>query len=268
MHGLTFVHHPLNSVGHNVKKDEQIEEKWEKFFSYGKDERSFDKLDYSQIQIIDIDKNSFLANFLHFFRLISNRPLLYKKKYFHEYGDVFPNEYHKIKKNLLDKYYNSGKEHLPLHKAPGKITLAVHLRRGDVTNADYPDRYTNNEKIKQTLIFIKNITTQLGWELNIDGYSQGSPKEFSDLKDIVDTFYLDYDVFATFHNLVEADILVMAKSSFSYSAALLSQGIVLYEPFWHSHLNDWVVIKEDGNFDHIQFKNKLSRHKHFKITNS
>jgi len=34
----------------------------------------------------------------------------------------------------------------------------------------------------------------------------------------------------------------MSKSSFSYSAALLSTNIVYYIPFWHKTLDNWLTI--------------------------
>jgi len=40
--------------------------------------------------------------------------------------------------------------------------------------------------------------------------------------------------------LIYADILVLAKSSFSYVAGLLNDGIVVYEPFWHAPRPDWI----------------------------
>jgi hypothetical protein len=41
----------------------------------------------------------------------------------------------------------------------------------------------------------------------------------------------------------------MAKSSFSYVAGLLNEGIVVYEPFWHQPLTRWVHKRVDGSID-------------------
>ena len=54
------------------------------------------------------------------------------------------------------------------------------------------------------------------------------------------------DPFTTLRHLTEADLLVTAKSSFSYVAALLNPGLVLYEPFWHGPIPGWIVLYPTG----------------------
>jgi hypothetical protein len=71
--------------------------------------------------------------------------------------------------------------------------------------------------------------------------------------------HLNGDVFECLHSLITADILVMAKSSFSYTAALLSRGIVIYSPFWHAPLQQWIVAGRDGSLPESQFGSALSR---------
>jgi hypothetical protein len=39
-----------------------------------------------------------------------------------------------------------------------------------------------------------------------------------------------------------ANGLIMAKSSLSHVAGLLSKGSVYYEPFWHGPLSSWRVL--------------------------
>ena len=47
--------------------------------------------------------------------------------------------------------------------------------------------------------------------------------------------------------MATSDALVMSRSSYSYVAALLNaKAIVVYCPFWHSPLKDWVIINEGG----------------------
>ncbi len=70
-------------------------------------------------------------------------------------------------------------------------------------------------------------------------------------------FHLNECPFTTFHHMVSADVLVMAKSSFSYSAALFSNGIKIYLPFWHKPLQNWIVVNENGGFNKKKFENML-----------
>lgn len=52
---------------------------------------------------------------------------------------------------------------------------------------------------------------------------------------------INEDPIETLEALSTADLLIMSKSSFSYLAALFNQeGKILYAPFWHPPMADWV----------------------------
>jgi hypothetical protein len=57
--------------------------------------------------------------------------------------------------------------------------------------------------------------------------------------------------------LIEADIFIMAKSSFSYVAALISDGLKLAPSDGYPPLADWVVVGTDGAFEVKAFEDKL-----------
>ena len=136
---------------------------------------------------------------------------------------------HKIKKY----YYSTWKPKIQIND------IAIHIRRGDVKYNKNQERYTSNEIYKE---IIKKLRTQFpSYKITI--HSQGSVKDFADL--IVDNkvkLSLNEDIRITFHSLVTAKVLVMSKSSFSYSAAILNDNIILYMPFWHKPLNHWKII--------------------------
>ena len=72
--------------------------------------------------------------------------------------------------------------------------------------------------------------------------------------------YINEPAMTCIERLATADILVMSKSSFSYLAAILNAaGIVLYHPFWHYPLADWLVTKPNGDFAVGQFMMQLQR---------
>lgn len=61
-----------------------------------------------------------------------------------------------------------------------------------------------------------------------------------------------------FRSFLEADILVLSKSSFSYSGALLNRNaVVVYHPFWHPPLKTWQTMKDTAAL------NKAIRTKHY-----
>ena len=76
-------------------------------------------------------------------------------------------------------------------------------------------------------------------------YSQGKEGDFADIAAEFPgiEMHLDEDPIGTIRGLANARNLVMAKSSFSYIAALLCPGRVFYDPFWHAPLSDWVRLK-------------------------
>ena len=76
--------------------------------------------------------------------------------------------------------------------------------------------------------------------------SEGKQSDFGSLCDIPGQWHLNTCAIEAFDRLVRADILVTAKSSFSYVAALLNPNIIVYESFWHKPMTHWNVIADDG----------------------
>ena len=59
--------------------------------------------------------------------------------------------------------------------------------------------------------------------------------------------YINADPVETLRRMATADALILSRSSFSYVAALLSQEcIVIYYPFWHSAMKEWLISGGDG----------------------
>lgn len=72
-------------------------------------------------------------------------------------------------------------------------------------------------------------------------YSQGDLESFKHQytgDDII--FHLNESIEDTFTSMVLAEVLVTSRSSFSYAAALLSEGTVYYLRFWHPPLPGWI----------------------------
>jgi hypothetical protein len=55
--------------------------------------------------------------------------------------------------------------------------------------------------------------------------------------------FLDADAIWTMLEMIEADVLIMAKGSFSYVAALISDGIKLCEPCGEPWNSGWNVLQ-------------------------
>jgi hypothetical protein len=120
-----------------------------------------------------------------------------------------------------------------------RVNVAVHVRRPNarddrIAGSDTPDSYFLNviEDIRR-----KNATKPVMFHI----YSQGAREKFRSFTSDDVVLHLDESIQDTFTGLVHADILVTSASSFSYTAALLTRGVVYYKTFWHPPLDSWIV---------------------------
>ena len=118
--------------------------------------------------------------------------------------------------------------------------IAIHIRRGDAARQNLTFRLTSNA-------FYRRLISELELEypgLRVRIHSEGEPADFSDLESENVDLALNEDLRVTFHSLVRAKVLVTAKSSLSYAAALLNENTVYYIPFWHKPLRGWKICEE------------------------
>jgi hypothetical protein len=168
---------------------------------------------------------------------------------------------------------NEVKQKNPLPARHEECEVAVHIRRGDA--AAIPKRFTPNDVVRRALethFASSSYDDEKEEEEDDDDndesgqcrsgalvvciFSEGKEEDF-ELGDLSQSsgidirYHLDESVLGTFHNLVTAPELVIAKSSFSYAAALLSTGKVYYlDEFWHAPLDDWTHLT--GSSSRIQ----------------
>ena len=147
-----------------------------------------------------------------------------------------------------------------LNKSPrttDDVTVAVHIRRGDAL-PDNLDYYTTNETILRTITSVKSILDTHKVNYRIRVYSQGNRADFLELSLPGVDFCLDIDAVWTMQELIEADVLIMAKGCFSYCAGLISDGIKIFEPSYFPAMDSWIPCLADGSFDCADFECQLS----------
>lgn len=111
-----------------------------------------------------------------------------------------------------------------------KENVAWHIRRGDVDERQRV-RYTSNAQIVQGLTAL-HVVRPIAV---VHFFSEGKKKDFQDIIDVCVhlkiecKWHLNESVMATHYSLSIADVLVVAHSSFSASAGLLNEKIVLHE---------------------------------------
>ena len=126
-------------------------------------------------------------------------------------------------------------------KVPDKYTIAVHIRRGDVTpcrmdNKGY-NRYLPNQHF-QALIDEYN---QPGARVVI--FSQS--KSYESLDEFEKKGYemqLDSDLQEIWSTIVTSDVVILSRSDFSMIPAIVAKGTVVYTPFWHPPLRPWEKV--------------------------
>ncbi len=134
----------------------------------------------------------------------------------------------KLKKYLRELYFSTPKP------PPCPYDVAIHVRRGDVTEHQYPHRYIPLE-------YYQNLITHFAKKkkgLTIGIYSDGDERELFPLQSPNATLCLGRDSTEAFHALVTAPHLVIAKSYFSFSAAILSQNIIYSSSITRKELPD------------------------------
>jgi hypothetical protein len=137
-----------------------------------------------------------------------------------------------VLKMIRNYYYSTEK---PIIQ---NIDIAIHIRRGDVDENCKEDRHTNDALY---INLIKSLKIKYPLR-TITVFSEGKREDFNKFGLEEKYIVLNKDVCETFHSLVSSKIFVMAKSNFSYCAALLNENTVYYNDFWHRPLDHWLKI--------------------------
>ena len=166
--------------------------------------------------------------------------------------DQFYSDQYGVMEVIQKKFQNAPVEREKLlYEEEEGIHIAVHIRRGDVTedssNPNIRMRWLDTGYYARVLeLLLKKLE---GRKFQIYIFSQGSKEEFQKDFSFPNVHYcLDMTAQNTFWHLTQADILIISKSSFSYKPALLSSGIIIAPKyFWHGYpeLERWLIVDED-----------------------
>lgn len=122
------------------------------------------------------------------------------------------------------------------------INVAVHVRRPNKCNVRMEGSDTPDEYYLNCMRIIQEKYKQENKECLFHIYSQGNEETFHMYKAFPVKFHFQDDTFETFNGMVFADVLILSESSYSYTAGLLSNGIIVYKPFWHPPRKHWFII--------------------------
>ncbi len=165
-----------------------------------------------------------------------------------------------LRSDLRAKYWRSPKVAIPSHRGPaGGFTIAIHVRRGDVTSARNANRYAPDDVVLRQIERMKQGLTPFGRPLTLNVYSEGKAEDFLRFAEAGCHLHISRDPFETFHNMVTADILLGGYSTFSYVAALLSEGIVLDHRVRAPRQTNWIGRRHDRNISIKRLRNAVLR---------
>ena len=210
---------------------------------------------YSDIPRMDNptqDSKTFLENAVNHMNIKDHYPkvdslgkqLIFAPKWPFFYGEIENNmeKYHDSQSfQKLKSFYYANKTN-PYDS--NHTHVAVHIRRPMKFDIGTLGNSTPNIYYIQIMKRIQEMFAQSQKPLLFHIFSQGEESLFSEFKEFNIQLHLEDDTFESFKGLVFADIVVTSASSFSYTAALLSRGIIIYKQFWHPPRNGWLIVKE------------------------
>ncbi|HEX6119630.1 MAG TPA: hypothetical protein VFZ03_09275 [Dongiaceae bacterium] len=215
--GGRYFHAPFSSMSHAEGDREDWARRWEAFLNLGASERPLPE-DAELVRLAEAVADP---------ALYAGRPVVVVERVFGLPWAVNWRLRDGLRDELRSKYWTSPKTAIPSHRAPAGFTAAIHVRRGDVNPNSHAERYVRNEVVLRHIVRLREAMAPFGRPLTINLYSEGAVEDFRDLADAGCNLHISADTFETFHNMVTADILLSATSTFSYLAGLLSRGIVL-----------------------------------------
>ena len=249
--GLTYLHTPFTSIAHADRPMPQWVAAWEQVFNLGAGEAAANAAKHGLI------KNTYNLEYLDLCFGFRHQ----RERWNDGFKALIP--------EFRRKYY--------LNKSPRatrEVTVAVNIRRREVSASENSKMYTSNGKILRIAGAVKRMLAAQGVPFRISVYAQGNSADFAELSPLGADFFLDADPIWTIEELVEADILIVARSCFSYYAGLISDGIKIFEPGarpivdnifcqpfeWDlfAELDDWLACDEDGVIDCGAFERRLS----------
>ncbi|MEZ7505866.1 hypothetical protein [Flavobacterium sp. Arc2] len=245
--GLQFAHIPFSN------------EKWDSFLGFGEKEIHVDYLvskGYKKVRLPLFDEynEKEIALNKKIIASYSNQKVVFvaeqDQSYSNQFGvmDAIKQKFHTAPARKKEKIIFDSKS----------FNIAIHVRRGDIVigqenqNPNLLLRWQGNDYFENVLnAVIANIKTTK--PVTIYLFSQGLETDFPQFSQFSNLhFCLDMNAQDSFLHMVNADLLITSKSSFSYKPALLSNGIkVCPNNFWHSYpvKTDWILVDDNGTFD-------------------
>jgi hypothetical protein len=222
---IPYAHRAFSAMEHARGPDEV--ERWEQLFGLGQDSPRADDLPMPLVSLPRFVRNPWLWR----------RPCVLTGVEVHPFIAANPGAYDSVRVDARRNYRGVP----PPREDDGTLAVAVHVRRGDAVGK--ANRFTPDAVVVRWIAAVQEAASRLGWSTTVTVFSQGAAGMFSAYVDTGARLSLDGDPLDAINRMVHADVLIMARSSFSYVAGLLNtHGVVLCEPHKHPPMRDWEVV--------------------------
>jgi hypothetical protein len=234
-HDLPYIHRPFETVGHAEFDMPAWVRAWEEYFNLGDGERNISREKLPVVKLEDMRPSP------------PATPTIVSADHYLHFCNRDPNAWERVLPDLRAKFWRNKKK----QPRSGPLRIAIHMRRGDVSAEDkkVANNFTPNATFVNTLTQLRALLAANGKAADVEIFSQGSPAMFADLTALGPRLRLDEPALDTHRALIDADILVMSKGAFSYTAGVLHDGVTLYDPQKYRPLQGWIARAPDGSFD-------------------
>jgi len=159
---------------------------------------------------------------------------------------------HYITNRFLQTWrHKSGLGSVPLTFQAGRPSMAVHLRRGDVTPHRYGTRYTPDTFYLAMINRIRLLLSNVDLHVFSDYFHDDEEETYED--GLGATLHLQEDITSDWAHFAYADIVILAKSTFSGIPAMLNTKCVIMPSSRYPKtipLPEWLLVDQDTA--HIQ----------------
>lgn len=135
-------------------------------------------------------------------------------------------------------------------------SVCVHVRRRNRHDFHSEDD-TDMECLVRVVAQVRATLGKLQTPHTLRVFSQGDPADFRALELPESALFLDANPIWSMREMIDADLLVTTRGSFSYVTGLLCDGIVLADGSFPS-LRDWLTYDAGGGFDTAALASEVS----------
>lgn len=260
---IPYRHTPMQGVHHAEGEQQVWDRRWEDFFNLGEGEepvsgREAETFDLFLLTFIKKRGEEDLTRFI--------RPPLpeFRPIYYFVFSELPDGKLRQIFEQmfvdlLLPNVPDFRARYRLAHQRPAQrqFTVCMHVRRGDVDVARQ-DMWTDTASFLRTRELVEQALKAQGIAPRFLIFSQGKREDFAGFEGEGVEFHLDADPFWTLEQMIDADLLVMSKSSFSYVAGMLCDGLKLFEPCQLPAMPGWIMRDAAGEFDAEALRQRIA----------